>query len=195
MISHEDITAALSVQRGLEHVTLRPLDADALRKNAPGIVSDMGTYDNDTLKPARGGLFDEESFGAGETLDFVPLANDAVVLRERARRFARIVMPCRVAHPFVGTTSELPVLPPDLRPIARRDGEILMSDVNCHYQDVLMNVQRLEQLSQLKGCPPSSSTRSALGFSWRSTGSWTTKRTPNPVAMVVAAYSLHYALC
>jgi DNA-directed RNA polymerase beta' subunit len=154
MISHEDITARLSVRCRLDHVRLTSLDINSLRDNAPGIVSCMGTYDKDTLKPARGGLFDEESFGLGETLDFGPVADDVVVLHERARRFARILMPFRVAHPFVGMTSELPVLPPDLRPIARRDGEIVMSDLNCHYQDVVMHAQRLERLSQLKAAPP-----------------------------------------
>jgi DNA-directed RNA polymerase beta' subunit len=153
-MSHEHIAAALDVRCRLEHVKLAPLDSALLHDTAPSVVSYMGTYDKATLKPAAGGLFDEKLFGFGETLDYVPVADDAIVTHERARRFARILLPFPVAHPFVGTTSELPVLPPDLRPIARRNGEFLMADVNCHYQEVLMHAQLLERLSHLESVPP-----------------------------------------
>jgi DNA-directed RNA polymerase beta' subunit len=153
MLSHDAIAAALNVNCGLKHVRLAPVDAAVLQDSAPGTVSYMGTYDKATFKPASGGLFDEASFGRGETLDHVPVADDAIVIRERARRFARIVLPFPVAHPFIGTVSELPVLPPDLRPIARRDGEIVMSDLNCHYQEVLRHALRLERVAQLKSAP------------------------------------------
>lgn len=55
------------------------------------------------------------------------------------------------------------MLPPDLRPIALRDGKFLISDVNLHYREVLTYDTRLRKLHDINA-PPTilEATRAAL---------------------------------
>jgi DNA-directed RNA polymerase beta' subunit len=92
------------------------------------LVSYHGTYDRHTKAPAPGGLFDEEIFGGN--------------------RFGRILL----AEPLFHGHAELPVLPPALRPIAFRDGEWVMSDINVPYQQVIIRNQRIVRLREI-GAP------------------------------------------
>jgi DNA-directed RNA polymerase beta' subunit len=134
----------------LKHVVLAPLDVDLLRRRAPGVVENLVTYERSTLRPAPGGVFDEAIFGEGASLDPPRWDEVEVVVRSRATRFGRIVLCEDAAHPFLATpVSELPVLPPDLRPIANHNGEFLMSDVNVHYRQVLVHNGRLRKLREL----------------------------------------------
>jgi DNA-directed RNA polymerase beta' subunit len=135
----------------LRHVILRPLDVAMLRERAPGIVHDLVTYDRHTRAPAPGGLFDEAIFGQGASLDPPRIGEDEIVTRERAIRFGRCVLSESVPHPFPDGApfAELPVLPPDLRPIVLRDREIVMSDLNIHYRDVLRYDGRVRKLREI----------------------------------------------
>jgi DNA-directed RNA polymerase beta' subunit len=143
---------ALGLLRPLAHLALAPLDLDTLRIRAPGVVRSLVTYDRHTTRPAPGGLFDEEIFGAGASLVLPRAAEDDTILRERATRFGRIVLSESVPHPWQGevTIAELPVLPPDLRPIVYRDGEFLMSALNVGYREVLAQSGRLGKLRDVR---------------------------------------------
>jgi DNA-directed RNA polymerase beta' subunit len=134
------------------HVFFVPLDPATLRRRAPGVVRDLVTYNRETLLPARGGLFDEEIFGGGASLEPVGWSEDKTVRRERALRFGRIVLVEGVPHPWQRDLRlmELPVLPADLRPIVRLNGAIVMSDVNVHYREVLVHDGRLRRLQEIK---------------------------------------------
>ncbi len=111
------------------HILLPLADADTIRRRAPAIVRNHRTYDRATLTPAAGGLFDEEIFGGS--------------------RFGRIVL----AEPLFHGQCELPVLPPELRPMAFRDGEWVMSGVNVPYQQVIIRNQRMLRIKEI-GAPP-----------------------------------------
>jgi DNA-directed RNA polymerase beta' subunit len=158
---------AFDLDRSLEHVTLVPLDLATVRVRAPGIVCRPLTYDYEgqTNRPAPGGLFDEEVFGEGASLELPTWTDEDTLVRERATRFGRIVLRAGVPHPWQSDVvlEELPVLPPDLRPIALRDGKFLISDVNLHYREVLTYDMRLRKLHDINA-PPTilEATRAAL---------------------------------
>ena len=111
----------------LGHPRLVPIDPATLQEL--GVVRSMVTYNRHTEAPEPGGLFDPAIFSDG--------------------RFGRIVLPEAVTHPLVGPVTELPVLPIALRPIAKRDGEWIMSSLNTAYQEVLRHEGRLRRLGEL----------------------------------------------
>jgi RNA polymerase Rpb1, domain 1 len=149
-----NLHGALGLHLPLNHIALAPLDLEILRARAPGVVRSLVMYERQTLLPAPGGLFDEAIFGPSASLEARPAKEDAAVTRERSTRFGRIVLTEGVPHPLLpeDAIAELPVLPPDLRPMLRRDGEIVMSDVNEHYRQVLVWDGRLRRLREV-GAP------------------------------------------
>lgn len=127
------------------HILLPIADAATIRRRAPAIVDKPNTYDKDTLTPAAGGLFDEDIFGPGASLDLPR----KLIPGPRATTFGRIVL----AEPVFHGHKELPVLPPDLRPIAFKDGEFVIADINLRYQAVINRNQRIVRLRELKAPP------------------------------------------
>jgi DNA-directed RNA polymerase beta' subunit len=139
----------------LRQLVVVPLDDATVRARASGIVCVPGTYHRVTGKPIAGGLFDEETFGSGAQLDRVRARGDEPARHDRARRFGRISLGEPVSHPCDGRPiRELLVLPPDLRPLARHDGELVMSDLNVHYQRVVIHDMRRRRLVELRAPQP-----------------------------------------
>jgi DNA-directed RNA polymerase beta' subunit len=145
----------LGLRLSSKHIVLAPLDLAAFRARAPGVVQNLVMYERTTLLPAAGGLFDEAIFGPGATLEARPANQDGPITRARSTRFGRIVLAEGVPHPLLPgeAIAELPVLPPDLRPMLLRDGAFSMSDVNEHYRQVLAWDARLRRLREV-GAPP-----------------------------------------
>jgi len=127
------VTALFGVT--LAHLALPPLEAEALRAIAPRTVENMGTLDRQTAAPIEGGLFDEAIFSGGA-----------------AGAVARIELPCAVPHPLVPGVElrAIAVVPPSLRPMTLRDGELIMSSINSDYQRVLIPVGRLRRLAAIE---------------------------------------------
>jgi DNA-directed RNA polymerase beta' subunit len=137
----------------LRQLVVVPVDDVTVRSRAPGVVSGPGTYHRQTGEPIAGGLFDEEIFGDGARLDRTRARDDEPAIHERARRFGRISLGEPVSHPLDGRPiGELPVLPPDLRPLVWHGGELVMSDLNVHYQRVVIHEARRRRLVDL-GAP------------------------------------------
>jgi DNA-directed RNA polymerase beta' subunit len=153
-MEERDLRDALGLHVALEHVVLAPLDLETLRCRAPGVVHSLITYNRHTQKPEPGGVFDEAIFGQGASLEVRRARDDDPVTRERTTRFGRIVLAEPVPHPLAPAESmiELPVLPADLRPIVRHQGEFLISEVNEHYRLVLVWNGRLGRLREI-GAP------------------------------------------
>jgi DNA-directed RNA polymerase beta' subunit len=146
-----DLRDALGLHVELQHVALEWLDIETLRRRAPGVVHSLITYNRHTQKPEPGGVFDEAIFGEGASLEVRRARDDDTVTRERSTRFGRIVLAEPVPHPLAPGEAmlEVPVLPPDLRPIVRHQGELLISELNEHYRFVLKWNGRLGKLREL----------------------------------------------
>jgi DNA-directed RNA polymerase beta' subunit len=147
---------AFGFDRPLMHIMLVPLRLDMLRARAPSVVRSLITYDRRNHEPGPGGLFDEAIFGAGASLEPRPSKDNYPVTRDRSIRFGRIVLGEAVRHPLLPgeTIVELPVLPPDLRPLLIHKGEFVMSDLNEHYRKVLVWVGRLQRLREIAAPVP-----------------------------------------
>jgi DNA-directed RNA polymerase beta' subunit len=145
-----DIATLLGLRVPLHHVFLVPLDADTLRRQAPGVVRNMMTYERQTERPAPGGLFDEGIFGEGASLRPSSWKEDEIVQGARSTQFGRIELCEPNLHPLLEAPfAALPVLPPDLRPIVHHGGAFLMADLNSLYQDVIKSNARLQRLKEL----------------------------------------------
>ncbi len=137
----------------LQQLVIVPLDDASVRTRASGVVRVPGTYHRVTGEPIAGGLFDEETFGIGAQLDRVRAKSDEPATHDRARRFGRISLAEPTSHPLDGRAiRELLVLPPDLRPLAWHNGELVMSDLNVHYQQVVIHDMRRRRLIEI-GAP------------------------------------------
>jgi DNA-directed RNA polymerase beta' subunit len=137
----------------LRRLVIVPLDDASVRARSPIEVRDQGTYHRQNGEPIAGGLFDEDIFGAGAALDRARVQDDEPATHARARRFGRISLGEAVPHPLDGRAiRELPVLPPDLRPLQWHHGELVMSDVNIHYQRVVIHEARRRRLVEI-GAP------------------------------------------
>lgn len=139
----------------LRYLVISPIDDEQL--NSLGVVNNPGTYYRETISPIPGGLFDEAIFGAGASLKHQRLDEDEIVLGERAIRFGRIVL----TEPINGVKS-LPVLPPDLRPIIWTGTELVTSDINVHYQQILLRDGRLRRLAEIRPGSPILDTERAV---------------------------------
>ena len=89
----------------------RIVDVEVIRERAPKVLAAGETLDFQTMLPAKGGLFDPRVFGAGTVID-APVKLDDSPYVPRKTQFARIALARPIAH-----IVELPVLPPDLRPL------------------------------------------------------------------------------
>lgn len=177
-------------------IDLRPVDAAALGRRAPKLLTSGETLDFRTLMAQPGGLFDYKVFGPGTTIDAPAQPLDAPARIPRTQ-FARLVLAAPLVHPLaiahasagvaelahwsapdvVATASgdprasrlgelardladsvlvlrELPVLPPDLRPLLRLDDDRWrISPINELYRHVVRRNERLGK-AIANGGPP-----------------------------------------
>jgi DNA-directed RNA polymerase beta' subunit len=134
--------------------TLAPASLDVVRTRAPKLVTHAGTLDFRTLTPERGGLFDYRVFGAGTVID-APTPPDDEPWTPRATQFGRLVLAQPIVHPLLRPhehgdavlLAELPVLPPDLRPLTRlADDRWQVSPINEMYRRVVERTKRQQPM-------------------------------------------------
>ena len=145
-------------------LALRPVTAEGLRARAPKQLTSGETLDFRTLMPQPGGLFDYKVFGPGTVIDAPPLPLDAPARLPRTQ-FARIVLAAPLVHPLAAAhatgadaaelvLTELPVLPPDLRPLRRLDDDRWqISPINELYRNVVRRNHRLGKAIEGGGPP------------------------------------------
>ncbi len=143
----------------LQTLALHPVSIELVRTRAPKQVTRPDTLDFRTLTPERGGLFDYKVFGPGTVIDAPPLPDDEPV-KPRNTTFGRIVLASPIPHPLFPADAiaanaelvltELPVLPPDLRPLTRLDDDRWQSSpINDLYRRVIERNHRLERLAEV----------------------------------------------
>lgn len=151
----------------LAHVSLAPLTPAAIRERAPAVVGKGETLDFRTLVPEAGGLFDYKLFGPGTVIDAPQLGDDEPV-KPRRTRFARITLAEPITHPLVLAYApravadgeswmlhELPVLPPDLRPLERLDDDRWKtSPINDLYRRIIQRNARWARVIEQQAPPP-----------------------------------------
>ncbi len=146
----------------MQTIVLAPASLALVRSRAPNVVTRPDTLDFRTLTPERGGLFDYKIFGPGTVIDAPTIADDDPV-KPRNTAFGRIVLALPLAHPWFAddavaahpelVLAELPVLPPDLRPLTRlADDRWQSSPINDLYRRVIERNHRLVRLVEV-GAP------------------------------------------
>jgi DNA-directed RNA polymerase beta' subunit len=134
--------------------TLAPASVETIRARAPKQVTQAGTLDFRTLAPETGGLFDYRVFGPGTVID-APLPADAEPWKPHNVTFGRLVLSQPIVHPLLRPHEhgdavllhELPILPPDLRPLTRlADDRWQVSPINELYRRVIERTKRQQPI-------------------------------------------------
>jgi DNA-directed RNA polymerase beta' subunit len=130
----------------LDATRMVPLTAEAIRERAPNAIDNGETLDFKMLVPATGGLFDFRVFGGGTVIDAPPIDPDAPY-KPRRTRFGRLPLVAPIAHPLDPelVLAELPIVPPELRPLTRLDDDRWqVSPLNNHYRRAIIANNRRE---------------------------------------------------